>query len=65
MSVSTGYLEKELLDTFYLIVEEYRSGKIDESLFFDKIFMIADRYGRHAGKDEDSKNQMKLFSPQS
>jgi len=62
MSVSSGWFEKELLETFYLIIEEYRSGKIDEAVFFEKIYMIADRYGRHAGKDESSRNQMSLFS---
>jgi len=62
MSATPGWFEKELLETFYLIVEEYRSGAIDERLFFDKIFTIADRYGRHAGKAEVSRNQMNLFS---
>lgn len=62
MSAGAGYFEKELLETFYLIVEEYRSGGINESAFFDKIFTIADRYARHAGKEESNRNQMTLFS---
>lgn len=60
--VMSGWFEKELLETFYLIVEEYRSGVITEGAFFDKIFTIADRYRRHAGKEETSRNQMSLFS---
>jgi len=63
MNMSTGWVEKELLETFYLIVEEYRSGAIDEQAFFDRIYSIADRYGRHAGKDEAIRNQMSLFTP--
>ena len=62
MSVTSGWFEKELLETFYLIVEEYKTGAIDERTFFDKIFTIAERYGRHAGKEETSRNQMSLFS---
>jgi hypothetical protein len=62
MNASSGWFEKELLETFYLIVEEYRTGRIDESLFFDKIFQISERYGRFAGKEEVSRNQMSLFS---
>ncbi len=58
-----GWFEKELLETFYLIVEEYKTGKIDERTFFEKIFTIAERYGRHAGKEEPSRNQMSLFTP--
>jgi len=62
MGVSAGWFETELLETLYLIVEDYRSGKIDESIFFEKIFTIADRYGRHSGKEEVSRNQMTLFT---
>ena len=59
---STGWFEKDLLETFYLIVEEYKSGAIDERTFFEKIFTIAERYGRHAGKEDIVRNQMNLFS---
>ncbi|OGW38781.1 MAG: hypothetical protein A2010_07255 [Nitrospirae bacterium GWD2_57_9] len=62
MSATPGWFEKDLLETFYLIVEQYKTGAIDERTFYDKIFTIAERYGRHAGKDEMSKNQMTLFS---
>jgi hypothetical protein len=58
----TGWVEKELLETFYLIVEQYRTGAIDERTFFDKIFTIAERYGRHANKEDEVRNQMSLFS---
>ncbi len=62
MSASQGWFERELLETFYLIVEEYRTGAIDEGVFFDKIFTIAERYARHAGKENAGRNQMSLFS---
>lgn len=62
MSATPGWFEKELLETFYLIVEEYKTGAIDERTFFDKIFTIAERYGRHSGKEQTSRNQMSLFS---
>jgi len=62
MNVTTGYFERELLDTFYLIVEEYLAGKINEAAFHEKIFKIADRYGRQTGKEELNRNQMNLFS---
>jgi hypothetical protein len=62
MSTNTGWIEKELLDTFYHIVEEFRLGMTDESAFFEKIFAIADRYGRLAGKEEANRNQMSLFA---
>lgn len=62
MSAGSGWVEKELLETFYLIVEEFKTGSIDENMFHDRIYKIAERYGRHAGKEETSKNQMPLFS---
>lgn len=65
MSAAPGWIEKELLETFYLIVEQYRSGAIDHEIFFEKIFTIADRYGRHAGKEDAIRNQMSLFSSSS
>jgi hypothetical protein len=62
MSAGSGWVEKELLETFYLIVEEFKAGSIDESTFHDRIYRIAERYGRHAGKEETNRNQMPLFS---
>ena len=62
MSTGSGWVEKELLETFYLIVEEFKAGSIDESMFHDRIYRIAERYGRHAGKEETNRNQMPLFS---
>ena len=62
MNISSGWFEKELLETFYLIVEEYRSGTINQDVFFDKIYTIADRYGRSLGNEEVSRNQMSLFT---
>jgi len=62
MSTGSGWVEKELLETFYLIVEEYKAGSIDENTFHDRIYKIAERYGRHAGKEEASRNQIPLFS---
>ncbi len=61
MSTTPGWFEKDLLETFYLIVEEYRTGAIDERTFHEKIFTIAERYGRHTGKEEIARNQMNLF----
>lgn len=62
MNVNTGWVERDLLDTFYLIVEGYLSGKISETEFHDKLFKIAERYGRHAGKEELDRSQMNLFT---
>jgi hypothetical protein len=62
MNIASGWFEKDLLETFYLIVEEYKNGSIDEQTFFDRIYTIAERYGRHAGKEEALRNQMSLFS---
>ncbi len=62
MNTSSAWFEKDLLETFYLIVEEYKTGTISEKIFFDRIFTLAERYGRHAGKEESSRNQMTLFS---
>ncbi len=62
MSADSGWVEKELLETFYLIVEEFKAGSIDENTFHDRIYKIAERYGRHAGKEDLNRNQMPLFS---
>jgi hypothetical protein len=58
MHTSIGWFEKDLLETFYLIVEEYKNGSIDEKTFFDRIFTLAKRYGRHADKEDVLQNQM-------
>jgi len=58
MHTSAGWFEKDLLETFYLIVEEYKNGSIDEKTFFDRIYTLAERYGRHAGKEDVLRNQM-------
>lgn len=62
MNTSTGWIEKELLETFYHTVEEYRLGLIGQEAFFDRIVMLADRYGRLVGKEDVSRNQMSLFA---
>ena len=58
MHTSVGWFEKDILETFYLIVEEYKSGSIDEKTFFDRIYTLAERYGRHTGKEDVLRNQM-------
>ena len=62
MNAATGYFERELLETFYLIVEEYLAGKIGENAFHAKLFRLAERYGRQTEKGELNRNQMSLFS---
>ena len=62
MNAGSGWIEKELLEMFYLVVEEYKGGGIDEYTFRDRVIKIAERYGRHAGKEEISRNQMPLFT---
>ncbi|HAR46427.1 MAG: hypothetical protein A2X56_06760 [Nitrospirae bacterium GWC2_57_13] len=62
MNANTGWIEKELLETFYHIVEEFRSGMIDQEGFTDRIVTLAERYGRLSGKEESSRNQMSLFT---
>ncbi len=60
MNTSAGWFETDILETFYLIVEEYKNGYIDEKTFFDRIYTLAERYGRHAGKEDVLRNQMTL-----
>ncbi len=58
MNTGAGWFEKDLLETFCLIVEEYKNGTIDERTFFDRIYTLAERYERHAGKEDVLRNQM-------
>ena len=60
---ASGWVEKELLETFYLIVQEYRMGAIGDAAFKIKIFAIADRYARYEGKEEPSRDQLTFFAP--
>ena len=62
MDIGKEWFMGELLDTFCMIVDEYRTGMMDEKVFHDRIFTIADRYARHVGKDVPTKEQMTLFS---
>lgn len=62
MSTNSGWFEKDLLETFYYMVEEYRAGSLDQSVFLERISLLADRYARHAGKEDVNKNQMPLFT---
>lgn len=61
MTGNTGWLGKELLETFYLIVQEYRMGVIDDAMFKSKIFQVAERYARFDNKEESNRDQMSLF----
>ena len=44
MDIGKEWFMGELLDTFCMIVDEYRSGMMDEKVFHDRVFTIADRY---------------------
>ena len=50
-----NWLDKEILELFYAIVQDHRSGVIDNKAFTDRLFKLADRYKRHIGTENEQK----------
>ena len=53
-------LNEELLEAFYLVITDFRHGLTDEMTFTEKLFRIAERYGRNTVK-VSSEKQKDLF----
>jgi len=52
-------LNEELLEAFYIVITDFRHGLIDEAVFTEKLFRIAERYERNTLKP--SEKQKDLF----
>lgn len=60
MSTDDGRMEKEILEAFYSVVDDFRTGVIDDETLKEKVLMLAKRYDRHF-KKETMRKQAGLF----
>jgi hypothetical protein len=61
MSDSEIWIKDELLQLFYTIVDDFKTGTINEDTFKERLLRLAERYERSFIKKEVSVNQKDLF----
>jgi hypothetical protein len=61
MSDSDNWIKDELLQAFYAVVDDYKSGAIEDDLFKERLLRLAERYERRIGKKEMTIEQKDLF----
>jgi hypothetical protein len=61
MNPSENWIKDELLQAFYAVVDDFRTGTINEEMFKDRLLRLAERYERVIGKKELNVNQKELF----
>jgi hypothetical protein len=53
-------IKEELLEAFYLLITDYRSGLIDDATLKERLLILAERYERSVGI-YTNKDQAGLF----
>jgi hypothetical protein len=61
MDTSDYWLKEELLQAFYSVIDDYRTGSIPEEQFKERLLRLAERYERTVGKSEMTTDQRDLF----
>lgn len=61
MNDSDNWIREELLQAFYEVVNDFKTGLIDEIMFKERLARLAGRYERSFGKGQFSENQASLF----
>jgi hypothetical protein len=55
-----GSVKEELLEAFYFLISDHRSGLIDDTTLKERLLRLAERYERSVGIHE-SEDQAGLF----
>ena len=61
MNDSDSRLKDELLQGFYNVIDDFKSGTIDEKTFKERLLRLAERYGRRFRDKELREKQGDLF----
>jgi len=61
MNDSDSWLKDELLQAFYNVIDDFKSGVIDEKTFKERLLRLAERYERRFMDKELREKQGDLF----
>ncbi len=61
MNTADSWIKDELLQLFYTIVDDFRTGAISEDAFKERLVRLAERYERSFVKREPGVGQKELF----
>jgi hypothetical protein len=61
MNDSDSWLKDELLQAFYTVIDDFKSGTIDEKTFKERLLRLAERYERRFMDKELREKQGDLF----
>jgi hypothetical protein len=61
MNDSDSWLKDELLQAFYNVIDDFKTGAIDEKKFKERLLRLAERYERGFMDKELRENQEDLF----
>jgi hypothetical protein len=61
MNDSDNWIRNELLQAFYAVIDDFRNGVIDDTLFKERLLRLAERYERRLVKKELNIEQKDLF----
>ncbi len=61
MNTADSWIKDELLQLFYTIVDDFRTGVISEDSFKERLVRLAERYERSFVKREPGAGQKELF----
>ncbi len=61
MNDSDSWLKDELLQAFYTVIDDFKSGTIDEKTFKERLLRLAERYERIFMDKELREKQGDLF----
>lgn len=61
MNDSDSWLKDELLQAFYNVIDDFKSGTIDEKTYNERLLRLAERYERRFMDKELREKQGNLF----
>jgi hypothetical protein len=61
MNDSDSWLKDELLEAFYNVIDDFKTGIIDEKTFQERLLKLAERYEHRFMDKETRENQEDLF----
>jgi hypothetical protein len=61
MNDSDNWIKDELLQAFYNVIDDFKTGTIDEKTFKKMLLQLAERYERSFMDKELKENQEDLF----
>jgi hypothetical protein len=61
MDGTDNWIKDELLQAFYSVVNDFKTGSISEEMFKERLLKLAERYERGIGKKELGTDQQNLF----